>query len=125
MGEKFWPVFALGAAAAAANGDIVAARMLLARAESEAAASGDNPLPDLLVPAAALAWATDHTDAARRWLTAIRHAPTPTQGFYITIVYRQLRQEVGLVDRDPLEHATLDDIYQEASAWMATPHVPA
>ena len=37
----------------------------------------------------------------------------------VTIAYRQLRNEVGLLDHNPLDDATIEDIYQEASDWLA------
>jgi hypothetical protein len=80
--------------------------------------SDDDGLPDLLLPPAALAWRLGHLEAARRWLTAIRRAPKPTKSFHITIMYRQLRNELGLLDDNPLDSVTLDDISDETLAWM-------
>ena len=56
---------------------------------------------------------------ASRLLTAVRRSPTPTQNFLLTIVYQQLRDEVGLLDRNPLEDNTIEDIYQEAVGWLS------
>jgi predicted ATPase len=110
---------AIVGAATAATGDVIATREVMRRAESDAAASGDDPLPDLLLPAAALAWARGDNDSARRWLTAVRRSATPTHGFYATIVFRQLRDQVGLDELNPLEHASIESIYQEATHWLA------
>jgi predicted ATPase len=107
------------AVALAARGDVAETRSLVAEAKIRAGRqSGDDGLPDLLIPPAALAWRLGHFDAARRWLTAIRRSPKPTKSFHMTIMYRQLRTAVGLLDENPLDSATLDDIWDEAVAWM-------
>jgi predicted ATPase/class 3 adenylate cyclase len=114
-----WPFLAIIGAATAATGDVAATRAVVQRAESNAVTCGDDPLPDLLLPAAALAWALDNRDAARRWLTAVRSSPTPTHGFYATIIFRQLRDQVGLLEPNPLDHASIESIYEEATDWLA------
>lgn len=114
-----WPFLAIVGAATAATGDVAATREVVRRVESDAVACGDDPLPDLLLPAAALAWALGDRDAARRWLTAVRRSPTPTHGFQATIIFRQLRDHVGLLEHNPLDHASIDSIYHEATQWLA------
>ena len=78
----------------------------------------DDGLPDLLLAPAALAWRIGDLATARRLLSAVRHSPKPTQTFQLTTIYRLLRDEVELLDPDPLDTATLDDIYDESVAWM-------
>lgn len=107
--------------ALAARGDVTETRSLVAEAKIMARRqSGNDGLPDLLIPPAALAWRLGQFDIARRWLTAIRRAPKPTKSFHMTIMYRQLRTAVGLLDENPLDSATIDDIWDEAVAWMDT-----
>jgi hypothetical protein len=111
--------FICSCAAHAANGDVEAARWWLAEAEHMIwSTSNDDGLPDLLLPPAALAVSLGHHDRARRWLTAVRHAPKPTKSFQLTIIYRQLRSEVGVQEENPLESVEIQDVYAEAVAWM-------
>ncbi len=97
----------------------MAPREMVSRAESLAPACGDDPLPDLLLPAAALAWALGDCDRARRWLTGVRRSSTPTHGFFATIIFRQLRDQVGLLEHDRLDHASIESIYEEANDRLA------
>jgi predicted ATPase/class 3 adenylate cyclase len=114
-----WEYRGIAAIGAAAFGDIDDTRARLADTESALINDADDGLPDLLVPLAALAYASGEYDLARRWLTAVRRSPTPTLNFVFTVAYRQLRVEVGLLDHNPLDDATLKDIYREASDWLA------
>jgi len=103
----------------AANGDVEATRWWLAEAEEMIrSTSNDDGLPDLLLPPAALAMHLGHHDKARLWLTTVRHSPKPTQSFQLTIIYRRLRGEVGLQDENPLDSMAIEDVYEEAVAWM-------
>ena len=77
-------------------------------------------VPDLLVPFATLAWALGAPKLTARWITAVRRSPTPTQNFGFTIAYRQLRDEVGLLDENPLDDANIEEIYHEATDWLAS-----
>jgi hypothetical protein len=105
---------------AAATGDVDTTRELLAESETALRNAADDGLPDLLVPFATLAWALGAPERTARWVTAVRRSPTSTQNFVITAAYRQLRDEVGLLDDNPLEHATIAEIYQEAKDWLAS-----
>ena len=78
----------------------------------------DDGLPDLLVPLALIAWKTGDVEHAKLLLTAIRRAPRPTQAFPITIVYRQLRDRLGLLNTNPLESAMIEAVYEEAIEWL-------
>lgn len=103
------------------SGDIEGTRVAVAEAElGMRRVSSDNGLPDLLLPAAALAWRLGHTANARRWLTAIRHSAKPTLHMFLTIMYRELRGEVGLDDENPLDALSIEEIYDESVAWMGT-----
>ena len=119
-GLMAWSTIALFCAATASTGQIEPTRRQFGEAQSAAANSADNDgLPDLLIPLAALAWALDDVDVASRLLTAVRRSPTPTQNFLLTIVYQQIRDEVGLLDHNPLEDNSLGDIYEEAVDWLS------
>ncbi len=119
-GLMAWSTPTLVCAATASTGDIESTRRQFAAAQSAAGKGADNDgLPDLLIPIAALAWALDDVDVASRLLTVVRRSPTPTQNFLLTIVYQQLRDEVGLLDHNPLEDHTLPEIYQEAVDWLS------
>ena len=103
----------------ATNGDIEATRRLLAEAEDMIRLTSNNDgLPDLLLPPAALALSFGRHDHTRRWLAAVRHSATPTQNFQLTIIYRQLRGEVGLQDENPLDSMEIQEVYAESVAWM-------
>ena len=115
-----WSTPVLVCAATAATGDVKSARRQFAGAQTAAARGADNDgLPDLLIPVAALAWALNDVEVARRLLTVVRRSPTPTQNFLLTIVYQQLRDEVGLLDHNPLEDSTVEDICREAIDWLS------
>jgi predicted ATPase/class 3 adenylate cyclase len=115
---SYWPMLAVICTAYAACADVPTTGKLIAQAEESATVSGDQPLPDLLVPLAALAWALDDHHRARRLLTAVRRSPIMTHGFYITIAYRQLRDEIGLLDKTHSESATIEEIREEAVKWL-------
>ncbi len=125
--EVFGSLTALGwwsslqtAESAAATGDVRTTLDRLALTERTLRDdAADNGLPDLLLAPAMLAWALERHDLCRRWLTAIRRAPEPTQNFLSTIVYRQLRGQVGLLDHNPLDHSSIEEIYEEAKDWLA------
>jgi len=115
---KYWPMLTMTCTAYAACGDVATTRELVARTEESAAVSGDRTLPDLLVPIAALAWALDDRDRGRRLVTAVRNSPTMTHGFYTTIAYRQLRDDLGLLDAGIVGSADLDEIRDDALSWL-------
>jgi hypothetical protein len=49
----------------------------------------------------------------------VRRSSTPTHGFYATIIFRQLRDQVGLLEHDPPDDASIESIYEEANDWLA------
>jgi predicted ATPase/DNA-binding winged helix-turn-helix (wHTH) protein len=91
---------------------------LIDRVHSRLVQAGQEWLPDLLVPAAVLAYRAGDEERAARWVRAVRDAGRPTQSFPITCVYRRLREAVGLAETSPLVDATLDDVGEEALAWV-------
>lgn len=113
-----WPYLAVASCAPAAAGDVSKAKASIAQTIDSATSSGEEPLPDLLVPLAALAWALGANVRARQWLTAVRRAPNPTHGFYVTIIYRQLRDRIGLSTGDPLATTTLPELLDGALTWL-------
>jgi hypothetical protein len=115
-----WGNFGILSIGTAATGDIGATRSLLQEAETALLVAADDGLPDLLVPFATLAWALGAPKLTARWITAVRRSPTPTQNFGFTIAYRQLRDEVGLLDENPLDDANIEEIYHEATDWLAS-----
>lgn len=82
--------------------------------------SADSGLPDLLIPPAALAFSRGDTERCRRLITAVRRSPVPTQNFMHTVLYRLLRDRVGLVDENPLDHQPIEQVFQDAREWMDT-----
>jgi hypothetical protein len=80
--------------------------------------AGQNSLPDLLVPAAVLAHRLGDDGRAARWVRAVRDAGRSTQSFPVTCAYRRIRDAVGVADEAPLATRTLDEIGDEARAWM-------
>lgn len=104
---------------AAVAGDLRRAISALSDAEARLRAGGrDDGLPDLLIVPALAAWAVGDSGRASRWVTAIRRADRQTQSFNITGAYRQLRDRVGLLDENPLDANTIQQLYQEARDWL-------
>lgn len=115
-----WGILGIVSIGAAATGEIDTARALIDETESAVQNDADDGLPDLLVPYATLAWALGSPELAARWITAVRRSPTPTANFGFTIAYRQLRDAVGLLDENPLDNATIEEIHREAADWLAS-----
>jgi hypothetical protein len=67
-----------------------------------------------------LAWKLKQDHLAQLWLTAIRYAERPTIAFQITCIYRQLRDQMGLLDQQALGDASTAENYQQARTWMVT-----
>jgi hypothetical protein len=72
---------------------------------------------ELLLPCAVVAWRRGELELSRRWMRAIRSAPTRPRSLIISM-YRQFRDVIGLDERNPLDTATLHDIFAEASRWL-------
>lgn len=116
-----WGLPLCNCVAVAACGDVDEALRLVRQTESLCRLSSDDDgLPDLLLAPAALAWRLGDHVRTRRWVTAVRHSPKPTANFQMSIMYRQLRNEVGLDEANPLDEDTLEGTYVEAVEWMAS-----
>jgi predicted ATPase/DNA-binding winged helix-turn-helix (wHTH) protein len=114
-----WGNEVLAATICASAGDGRRSARLAARVRERMQRAGQDPLPDLLVPAATLAHRRGDDRLAARWVRAVRDADRPTQSFQVTCSYRRLRDAVGISEVDPLASATLEQIADEALTWMA------
>ena len=74
--------------------------------------------PFWLIPLAVFAYALGDLERCRTLVTAIRRSPVPTHNFLHTIVYRQLRDRVGLAAENPLDHQTIEEVFDDAMTWM-------
>ncbi len=102
---------------AAANDDIDRVRTHLDEAvDLQRRISADDGLPDLLLPLIVAAWRQGDHHRARQWLTAVRHAPRPTQNFIVTAVYRQMRDVLGFQDEKPAPPVHLT--FSHALRWL-------
>lgn len=120
-GSENWKDGLMAVIARAAVGDRNATRALHESCRGTARSmQDDDGLPDLLVPLAVLAWSVGDHERARSILAAIRHAPRPTQAFPITVVYRQLRNSVGVADHNPLAGTTIAAFHEATTAWLET-----
>ena len=82
------------------------------------ARAGINSLPDLLIPAARIAEQTGDQELASKWLRAVREADQPTQSLIMALAYRRLVELVGLAKENPLQHASLTEVGDEALQWL-------
>lgn len=104
----------------AATGDIDGTTASIDRATALLKESGMDGLPDLLLPYLSLAQAVGEQELCRRWLTAIRQC-AGVLGTGISIgIYRVHRSAVGLLESNPLEESTIEEILLEAQAWLRT-----
>ena len=117
--SPMWGIEVLVATLYASAGDGSAATRLVMKVRDRLRRAGQDPLPDLLVPAAMLAHRRGDDRLAARWVRAVRDAGRLTQSFPVTCAYRRLRDAVGVSDDDPLASSTLDDLGDEALEWMA------
>ena len=116
--RPMWGNLVVGAAVLASVGEIPEAVHLTERVRTDLEAAGHDWLPDLLVPAIALALRQDDPDRARRWIRAARDTGRPTQSFQVTCAYRRLRQVAGIAQDPVLDGTSLEAIGEEAIAWM-------
>jgi hypothetical protein len=110
-----WALDALEAAVAASIGEVAAAASAVQTIRRRLERAGQEPLPDLLVPAAALAHHLGDDERADVLLRAVRGSDRPTQSFQVTIVYRRLREAVAITDGPS---APLDQIGADTFAWL-------
>ena len=109
----------LDTAAAAGVGDIAGTRWRMGQAIHHwEERSADDGFPDWLLPLAVLAHATGDVERCRTLVTAIRRSPVPTHNFLHTIIYRQLRDRVGLATDNPLDSHTIEEIFGDTMTWM-------
>ena len=113
-----WSNQLLVAAAWAATGNERDAAELVIGVRDRMARARQQGLPDLLVPSAILAHARDEDQLARRWLRAVREAPTPTQSFTVSILYHRAREIIGIADDGSAGDTTLADIGADAMTWV-------
>ena len=107
------------ATTAAANGEVDRVRNHIDEAVGlQRRIGADDGLPDLLLPAIVLAWRQGDHGRARHWLTAMRHAPRPTQNFIVTAVFRQIRDRLGFEQRGPDQ--PIDATFSDALRWLGT-----
>lgn len=116
--RPMWGNLVVGAAVLASVGETSEAVRLTDRVRTDLAAAGHDSMPDLLVPAIALALRQGAPDRARRWVRAARDAGRPTQSFQVTCAYRRLREVAGIDPNPVLDETPLDAIGDEALAWM-------
>ncbi len=102
----------------AATGDIEGTIACIDRITVLLEESRMDGLPDILLPYLTLANALGEKELCRRWLTAIRQGEG-VLGTGISIgVYRVHRSVVGLVDYNPLDDTTIEEILVEAQTWL-------
>ncbi|HEV7650420.1 MAG TPA: winged helix-turn-helix domain-containing protein [Actinophytocola sp.] len=116
--HAMWANQVVAAAMHAAAGESAKAAALVVAIRARLDRAGQASLPDLLVPAAALAHRLGERDRADRWLRAIRAAGRPTQSFQVTFVYRRLREVVESGPDGAPPRETLEEIGDEAIGWM-------
>lgn len=108
----------LDTAAAAGVGDIAGTRWRMTEAIRHwQERSADDGFPDWLVPLAVLAHAVGDVERCRTLVTAIRQSPVPTHNFGHTIIYRQLRDRVGLTTENPLDSQTIQELFDDTMRW--------
>lgn len=117
--NSMWARDLVEASIRASAGDARAAHEIAAAIVDRLDQAGQDPWPDLLIPAAAHALHLDETALAAGWLQAIRTAGRPTQSFQATLVYRRLRDAVGTTEPDEPDGDSLDDIGRSALDWLA------
>jgi predicted ATPase/DNA-binding winged helix-turn-helix (wHTH) protein len=123
-GAPMWGNEVLAATICAWAGDGPRSARLVARVRERLQRAGQDPLPDLLVPAAALAHRRGDHRRATLWVRAVRDAGRPTQSLQVTCCYHRLRDAVGIAEVEPLASATLEQIADEALAWMVGDRPP-
>ena len=103
-------VLAASGSAARAGGEVLSIAGRLQR-------EGLNPLPDLLLVPAVLAFARGETGRASRYLGAIRHADGPTQNLMVSTTYRVVRSHVDPAPATEVGGRT-EEIWAEARDWI-------
>lgn len=118
--NSMWARDLVDATIRASAGEAGAAHAIAATIVDRLDRAGQDPWPDLLIPAAAHAVHLGERERAAGWLAAIREAGRPTQSFQATVLYRRLRDAVGNArPDDPVGGDTLDEVGRSALAWLA------
>ncbi|HSJ91597.1 MAG TPA: hypothetical protein VK917_05980, partial [Ilumatobacter sp.] len=115
--NSMWANDLVAAAIHAANGHAAVAADITEAIRARLEQAGQDPWPDLLVPATTYAVHRGEIARAAGWLDAIRDAGRPTQSFQATILYRRLRDAVGDAVPDPPADS-LEEIGSRALAWL-------
>jgi predicted ATPase/DNA-binding winged helix-turn-helix (wHTH) protein len=118
--NSMWANDLIAATIHAANGHAAVAADITDAIRTRLEQAGQDPWPDLLVPATAYAVRRGEMARAAGWLDAIRAAGRPTQSFQATILYRRLRDAVGDTDTEPPTGDTLEEIGTRALTWLAS-----
>lgn len=116
--QPMWGSLVVSAAILVSTGALRRGVDLVERVRADLEAAGQDWLPDLLVPAIALAHRRGEHERARAWVRAVRDAGRPTQSFQVTCAYRRLRQVAGMAAGPVLAGTTLEAVGEEALAWM-------
>jgi hypothetical protein len=118
VASPMWGNEVLAATIHASAGDGPRCTRLVTKVRERLRRRGQDPLPDLLVPAATLAYRRGDGRRAARYLRAVRDADRPTQSFPVTCAYRRLRGAVDLGPAYASPPATLEQLGAEALTWM-------
>lgn len=113
-----WSSVLLKATVHASAGQFASAAQLCCDLEARLTRAGIDVLPDLLIPAAMLAWRSGETTAASAWLRAVRDADRPTQSFIMAVCYRRLAEVAGLADHSPLQEQSLEVVAADVLSWL-------
>ena len=117
--NSMWARDLVQASTHAAAGDAAAAcavsEMILARLDR----AGQDPWPDLIIPAVVHAVRLGDLERAAGWLDAIRTADRPTQSFQATVLYRRLRDAVKTTAAERIGD-DIEEIGRAALDWLRT-----
>lgn len=117
--NSMWSHDLVEASIYASGGDAGASHAVAAGILDRLDQAGQNPWPDLLIPAAAHAVHLGERARAAGWLDAISTAGRPTQSFQATVLYRRLRDAVATTAPEKPDGDTLDDIGRASLDWLA------
>ncbi len=109
------------ASAHAANADVAEAARIVRSVHRRLRRSGQQSLPDVLVPIAILARALGDSERAHAYVAAVRHSSRPTQSLQVTCLYQQLR-EYSKNDADGAASSSgpsaPDEVGEHALDWL-------
>jgi len=99
----------------AASGAVPATCEIVLAVDQRLRRAGRHSLPDVLVPAAMLAFALGQSERASQYVAAIRRSQRPTQSLQMTCLYQQLR---GMVEIAAGDQRSPEDVGRDALAWL-------